>query len=62
MSGKQWLPTELVHLVFYVYHYVLIEVDSQDVKVGGFTIKCLSHLPIFPGKVGSSIIIEVAGN
>jgi len=35
-------------------------VDGYDFKVGGLAIECLSHHPLFPGKVAGSIV-EVAG-
>ena len=35
-------------------------VDGLDVKVGGLASECLFHFPLFPGKVGGSIL-EVAG-
>ena len=34
--------------------------DGYDLKVGGLAIECLSYHPLFPGKVGGSIL-EVAG-
>ena len=36
------------------------EADGKDVKVGDLAIECLSHLRLFPGKVGG-LILEVAG-
>ena len=39
---------------------VLIKFWSYDLKVGGLAIECLSHYPLFPGKVAGSTL-EVAG-
>jgi len=35
------------------------EADGEDVQVGSLAIKCFSHLPLFPRKVGGSILEEV---
>ena len=35
-------------------------VDGLDLKVGALAIECLSHHPLFPGKVGRSILEEAS--